>query len=355
MITAIYSILHLLVDGVCAFAMFGKFVGEQGGYEFFLIYNFCAFALQMPFGAMLDVFAEKSLKKASSFCAFTGVLLTFLGAFTHPAVLGIGNALFHVGGGVDVIREDHENDWRGQALGIFVAPGALGLFIGTQLAKQSGTALWWIVLGVACAVSLPGVSLLYKMIAKKVTYDNCLVKETEDWQEAGEWKKGLVSMTMGCFLVVILRSYVGMAVSFSWKTTLFLSTISILAVVLGKMAGGILAARLGMNKAIILSLILSAVCYSLSEFALFGIAALFFFNMTMPMTLYLLVCKWKTLPGFSFGLLTFGLFLGFLPVYFGIKIPISGSIIGMLGSIVSMLLLIIFCTPKVSKKGDEGI
>jgi len=80
---------------------------------------------------------------------------------------------------------------------------------------------------------------------------------------------------------------------------------------------------------------------------------IFFFNMTMPITLYLLVCKWKTMPGFSFGLLTFGLFLGFLPVYLGLNFQISGRIIGILGSVVSLLLLFVFCVPKVQQKGAE--
>ncbi len=353
MLTILYSILHFIVDGICAFAMFARFVGNQGGYEFFLIYNFCAFALQMPFGALLDVFAEKSWERASSFCAIAGVLLTVIGAFTHPAVLGIGNALFHVGAGVDVIREDHAQNWLGQALGIFVAPGALGLFIGTQLAKYNVTEFWWIILGVACVVSLFCVLALWRRFSKEGI--GCGLRDmTSDSQETEEWNKGLGAVTLCCFLVVILRSYIGMAVGFPWKTTLLLSTPGIFAVVLGKMAGGILAARFGMAKTILVSLMLSAVCYLLSNFAIFGIGALFFFNMTMPITLYLLVCKWKNMPGFSFGLLTFGLFLGFLPVYFGWEIALSGKILGMLGSILSMVLLFVFCVPKLRQKEETN-
>ena len=54
-ITLFYSILHLLVDGICAFAMFAIFLPQREGMLFLILYNFCAFALQMPFGVILDM------------------------------------------------------------------------------------------------------------------------------------------------------------------------------------------------------------------------------------------------------------------------------------------------------------
>ena len=73
---------------------------------------------------------------------------------------------------------------------------------------------------------------------------------------------------------------------------------------------------------------------------MFGILALLLFNMTMPMTLYLLAEHLPHLPGFSFGLLTFGLFLGFLPVYAELSLPLPGGQFGFLISLVSAFLLI---------------
>ena len=63
------------------------------------------------------------------------------------------------------------------------------------------------------------------------------------------------------------------------------------------------------------------------------------FNMSMPVTLYLLAVNLPGLYGFSFGLLTFGLFLGFLPVYAGLVLPVSGRLLGMAGSLASLVLL----------------
>ena len=47
------------------------------------------------------------------------------------------------------------------------------------------------------------------------------------------------------------------------------------------------------------------------------LAAVFLFNMTMPLTLWAAARLLPGAKGFSFGLLTFGLFLGFLPVCLG--------------------------------------
>ena len=103
MATALYSALHFLVDMVCAWAMFGKFIPGNDGYLSILMYNFCAFALQMPIGALLDLYISRS-PKLPHFFAASGVALTIIGVFTHPVILVLGNALFHVGGGVITIR-----------------------------------------------------------------------------------------------------------------------------------------------------------------------------------------------------------------------------------------------------------
>lgn len=361
--TALYSILHFWVDGVCAFAMFGYFATQENWYVNILLYNFCAFAMQMPFGVVLDgLNAKEKLQKYNpSFCfAVLGVVLTLTGAFTHPVVLGLGNALFHLGGGVGTIHEDEAKGWRGRGLGVFVAPGALGLYIGTQLAKSGMGAGWiWIVsVGVAMFLCLEWGAQVLRRRHRMHAVANIEAGKIEDDRvqdsanrgqaqgivnrEASVTKKtgkSALWLMVGCLTVVILRSYIGMAVGFSWKSTLLAGTIAVLAVVFGKVAGGFAAAGFGTRRTVVVSLGLAAVCYLLSGNMVAGVVALFLFNMTMPITLYILVQRLKGLPGFAFGLLTFGLFLGFLPVYFGVELPVSGGIVGCVGSLVSLVIL----------------
>ena len=151
--------------------------------------------------------------------------------------------------------------------------------------------------------------------------------------------KGLKILVLCCFAVVILRSWTGFEASFSWKQGNLLGFIAVLAVASGKALGGFAAARFGAGKTMTVTLSLAAVCFLFGENTLIGLAALLLFNMSMPVTLYLLAKHMPRTPGFAFGLLTFGLFLGFLPVYFGMGVPLSGGVIGAIGSVVSAVLM----------------
>ena len=74
---------------------------------------------------------------------------------------------------------------------------------------------------------------------------------------------------------------------------------------------------MGAKKATVLSLGLSAVCYFCSADPLCGTMAVFLFNMTMPITLWAAAKLMPGGKGFAFGLLTFALFLGYLPTWLG--------------------------------------
>lgn len=351
--TAVYSVLHMLVDGVCALAMFGRFFGGEDGHFALLLYNFCAFALQMPIGVVLDLLQLKKEAQAKVFAhvfAMLGVIITLLGAFSHPVVLGIGNALFHIGGGVGTIHEDREKGWNGKGLGVFVAPGAFGLYAGTLAVKQG-----WLQGGMMTAVILLAAGCLVAEGIRRKRTGTMAARDVTSCADGGKIRKQvqkaenddtkdrvpkLMILAFACFLVVVLRSYIGMAVVFPWKQVPILGLYSVLAVVGGKAAGGFVGARFGYRKTVVVSLLLAAIGYLGLNVAPVGLAALFFFNMTMPITLYLLICTYPKLPGFSFGLLTFGLFLGFLPSYLEVELPVAGSVLGCVGSLISLALLL---------------
>lgn len=344
-ITILYSILHLLVDGICAFAMFDRFLPSGNLPVSFLLYNFCAFALQMPFGATLDIIQKK--KKYSNIAlvpcltVVIGVLFTILGTLTHPAILGIGNALFHIGGGVGTIQADHANHWRGKGLGIFVAPGALGLYLGTLAAKNEILQYWLLIASIIMILCC--ILAIFKCKKATTIEEYISIHQKSDiatkQQNYSYRKNSILYLALCCLLVVILRSYLGIAVIFPWKTSVLSGFFAVLSIVLGKMAGGFLAARYGILRTSVASLLLAAIAYFFSVTMPFGLAALLLFNMTMPITLYLMVCRFPKMPGFAFGFLTFGLFVGFLPEFFGLTTVANGHLIGCIGSIFSLLLL----------------
>lgn len=357
--TIIYSFFHFLVDFICALVMFGRFIPLEDGYLHILIYNFCAFALQMPLGVVLDFLIAKDGQRNIDFSflsAMLGIAFTLVGAFTHPVILGFGNALFHVGGGVGTILEDRAENRHGRKLGIFVAPGALGLYLGTLLAKGG---MWEVsLLGTGVLSVLLGIwtyrrRQLYLPVQHEPAHVGPAYAESAHTEQEkyhieanGQFQKITLSFLdtvsiFCCFIVVILRSYLGMAVSFPWKTGVLAGTLAVLCIVGGKIAGGFAAARYGFPKTVALSLGLAACCYFCSNLMLAGLTALFLFNMTMPVTLYWMVCRLPKMPGFSFGFLTFALFLGFLPGYFGLLPKIGGNLVGCAGSVFSLLLLMV--------------
>lgn len=322
--TAVWSVLHFLVDMVCAWAMYAFFC--VGNYESLLIYNFCAFALQLPFGTLLDLYREK-LRGAPTICASIGVAATILGALLHPGLLGIGNALFHTGAGVDVIEEDFARNRQGRNLGIFVAPGAIGLYLGTLLDKNTDNQL---------ILVSAGVCMLILLLCRRrwgFTY------EQRKYPQQSQSMR-VVLLAVFCFTVVVIRSLVGLAISFPWKSIPLLGALAVCGAATGKCCGGFFAARFGLRRTAAVTLLLASLCYLLGDVVIFGIAAIFLFNMTMPLTLYLLAENLSDMPGFAFGLLTFALFLGFLPVYWQMELILAPGVLGAAGSVVSCVLLL---------------
>jgi FSR family fosmidomycin resistance protein-like MFS transporter len=130
-----YSFSHFVVDFLCAFTIFSfpNFYPELTEQMLFyiILYGVLAFGLQVLFGAIGD------RVKKPKFFALLGISLNILALgllFLSPLIAtiltGIGNALFHVGGGLIAL---HLGKKKATLPGIFVSTGAMGVFLGTFL------------------------------------------------------------------------------------------------------------------------------------------------------------------------------------------------------------------------------
>ncbi|MBQ1491875.1 MAG: hypothetical protein IIZ39_07930 [Blautia sp.] len=146
-----------------------------------------------------------------------------------------------------------------------------------------------------------------------------------------------------CAVVVILRSYVGFAVSYPWRTGIMAGVVATACIVLGKMLGGLCMCAFGKRKTILASLLLAALCYVFLAHPFTGLLSLLFFNMTMPITLCLLVSRFPAFGGFMFGLLTAALFVGYPLSYVPLPEAIKGWMLGVGGCIISCLILLSLC------------
>ena len=328
----IYAAAHFLVDLGCALLLLGRICPDWDPGAAILLYNLFAFAVQMPVGLLADRLGRCHL------FASAGCLLVLLGWMLPPgpaavAAAGLGNAAFHVGGGLNTLNEGEK---RAGPLGLFVSPGAFGIYLGGILAFYRHSEPF-----------LPLVVCLSLIIAAVVIWrfgrgaDNApLVLPRGDFRL---WSAA------ACLLAgVIFRSLLGLAADLPWKTDF--GWLAVCAVASGKAAGGYVADRFGMFPTATASLGLSAICFLGGNHPPAGLGALFLFNMTMPLTLWAMARLFRGMKGFSFGLLTFGLFLGFLPVYF--EWGSFGPVTLAAGTILSLPLLIFGLRQAERRKND---
>jgi len=294
---AIYSAGHFLVDLACMFLFVRVVTHSSRPLEGALLYNFFAFAGQMPIGLVADRLNRNRLV-ASLGCALVAAAY-LLGEAPMAACVtaGLGNALYHVGGGLDTLNR---SEGKGALLGVFVSPGAFGLFLGGLLAR---TALPPFIPAAALLVMGAAVALLCAPTRNAAL-------------EISVGTAGALALLL-LLVVVVLRSYTGFVFKFAWKSGAW-AWLFTAGVVLGKALGGFAADRFGSVKTSVVSLALAAGLFLLSDSAPFGVAAVLLFNMTMPITLRAAADLLPGAKGFSFGLLTFALFLGFVPALLGL-------------------------------------
>lgn len=292
----LYATGHFLVDLCCALIMLSL---SADAWQF-ILYNFLAFAVQMPIGLLADIFGHNRRFSLTGICL---ALLGFLPLGTLPRIIctGLGNACFHVGGGREALLK--KDGLTG--LGIFVSPGAIGILLGTLF---SGNTFAHIVAAIFLAVC--GILIYWKCDRR------C---------HAVPAKKLCLPPAVLMLTVVLLRSMVGMCMQTPWKIGVF-AIFSAVAAAAGKALGGILADRFGWKITGVGSLLAAAALFLLPDVWFAGVTAVLVFNMTMPITLGRAADSCAGFEGFSFGLLTFGLFLGYLPSAFGLQLsPMIGT------------------------------
>ena len=339
--TFAYALCHFVVDFACVSSMLcavSRVLGEsgQGSMEVvtlsILLYDIVAFTLQLPIGIALDQLDKNSYAALLSYALVgAGVILSLvpIALLEWPAILllAIGNALFHSAGGLSVLNISQKH--AGPS-GIFIATGAIGVFLGTQSAQMERLQIAFslLVLLFLCAL----ITLVVQKVNKKYWNVHNVSFDISELSFNTLLAIALLS------LVVALRSYVGMVMAFPWKSEMLLLGLSILGVFAGKALGGMVADRIGFRTTAIFSLIAAATLFVPSwEMPLMGLLAVFFFNFTMAITLASLANILHEAKGTAFGLASFSLAIGALPALVGFRIEHPVMLSGI--SLVSALAL----------------
>ena len=269
-----------------------------------VIYDFFAFAMQLPLGIIADKYNKNALFSAYG-CGMIAIAC-FLRKFgiIPCLVAGIGNSMFHLGGGIDVLNISEK---KATPSGIYVSTGAMGLFLGTKMGSM-GFDKYYVIVAIMIISALL-LNELYKRVKEGV--------KNEPMVELKLSKTEIIAII--CLMItVVIRSYVGFILKFDWKADSTLAILSVCTVVLGKMLGGVIGDKIGFKRISVISLVLSAFLFLFSfENPQVGLGAILLFNMTMPITLAALSNILNNNKGMAFGLLTFALFIGTIPIFLG--------------------------------------
>ena len=335
---AIFTVLHFLVDGICAAAMAAYAVQEPllaPIVYYFGLYNAIAFGTQWLTGLLFDK-KENWIRYS-----FLLVLVTLglgtqsaLGIQTQTLLLGIGNSVFHVAAGSLVLRRYTTY----KELGIFVSSGAVGLALGLNcivgpypflfacavLCAVVTQRLWRAEIPEAVAVQTVLTNLSIDTVSDALSSQKTQQTEAEGFGPPEtldsnsttvprRWLTGLcLILLLGC---IVLRGF-GSGGAASQYVMLFPCVFAA-----GKALGGIVCDRAGYPKTILFIFLLSFLALQLSGL-LAAVLLVLAFNMTMPLTLRLVHWCNPRYPGMMFGLAAGCLLPGVF--YKGFSIPPQG-------------------------------
>ena len=191
------SIAHFLVDALCVTTLFSAAEAGERLLIGVVLYNTLAFSTQCVVGLLVDRLEREKIWELASFVL---VILGFalpIPFFARIVLVGLGNSVFHVAAGTVTLRRSGEAAWP---LGVFVAPGAFGVTLGTLFPRFA-----WLLAGL---MLLCGLAIL---LTQKET-----VVSAPTPQRSGRFPLAPVILLT---LAVAVRALGGVAVSFPWQQT----------------------------------------------------------------------------------------------------------------------------------------
>lgn len=325
---------HFAVDFCCT-ALLCAHTNPKSALLCAIIYNGLAFAFQLPVGAMADRLGQ------NRHFAILGCLTVACGGFAvnvpllMSVILGLGNAFFHVGGGREALLRGGRKASR---IGYFVAPGAIGIFLGPLCAS----------LGLPITRFLPLPALICALLL--------LLRQPERQIEAlvlparmSGRKRWIVPVCL--FLTVLLRAYMGGTIGYSFQQNSWMAMLFVLCIFGGKLLGGRFADRFGAFSFSLIAQPVATLLFVLSIwFPYCAFPAIFLFNTTMAVTAHRLYLYTPESGGMMFGLTTLALYFGTLPKLLGWTNPFFTWWGLLLLGLLSTCLLLLGLLPKGGKE-----
>jgi FSR family fosmidomycin resistance protein-like MFS transporter len=292
-------------------------LGATDAFTLVLAYDLLAFGAQAFLGWLVDA---SGLRRAAAIAgvalAALSLAVSSLDAVATLLLAGTGNAFFHVGAGATVLERCRS---RAAPVGMFVAPGALGLAIGLHVGKDAALAAWPLL--PLCIASLAVIASIHPSSCEHRDPAESLGRRPSSPGTAA-----LAAVIALCLVSVAVRSFIGFAAPHATpRGTLLLVGLPV-AAFCGKLLGGFVADRFGWIRTGVGALV---ACAPLVAFGgrepLLLLAGLLLFQMTMPVTLVTAAEALPRRPALAFGLPCIALALGALPTFFDAGALLFGS------------------------------
>lgn len=339
----IYTFAHFATDFACFFVLFSTVSNTiESKLQltiWFLAYNIIAFGLQFIIGYICDT--NRSFPSGLVGIVITIVGLTFARQIYLALILvALGNAFFHVGGGIDSLVNANGKMARS---GVFVSSGSLGVALGI-FAGRAGISIAYPLLFLA----ISGVLIYLYCNPAKINLKSSSFSVTA---------KGVpVAIAIALiFVSVVIRAHTGGSIPIEWKTTSLLILLATSAAFFGKFIGGFAADRFGARLVGVGALVLSIPLLGLfSNNILLCVIGIALFNMTMPITLCALAEYLEGFEGLAFGLTTLALLCGTFVTYVYV-LPTEIAKYVIIVSIIVSATCILFITSNrnIKKKKDK--
>lgn len=314
------SLLHLIVDGLCAcgvMMMSCQIISDIEAYGLIVLYDVLAFGTQPLTGHWVDRSGASGHKLKLAIAMLIGgalicllpVSIYFMTAMTGVILLGMGNSLFHVYGGKYVANVSR-NDIR--VMGIFVSTGTVGLAVGLCFNSPMLLAVF--------ILALLTLSVLHLNNAETVMTERSLSICIEKVNKPSAQSLSAVPfLYLSCLMLVVSgRAFIGesipsLHIGFHLMGASLTMVIVSIVVMVGKGAGGFLSKIWGVRNVFCISMLLSAIAFLMCpRHDVFVLVTLLLVNISMPCTLYLATKAVPGHEGWTFGLLAMALLPGIM-------------------------------------------
>lgn len=328
LILLILGILHLFVDYFANFSIANLPFGDTYMVWLVLAYNILAFVTQPIIGYFVDKSHPKNLVTFSIVMLAVGFLFVNVTAPFGIIFLGLSNSLFHVAAGKIIIERSRG---RMAPLGVFVAPGAIGVALAWAL-PENDNLMAWVFLVAALAFTA------YIFLPVK--------KPKEPFPSPVDHISAPAVAIIA--IAVIIRAFLGKYVTYGINIPLWVLYAG-LAAFGGKLAGGYLADRIGIKWTVVISSVLGLASLFFTDNLVISLIGMVSINLAMPITLGLIVRALPKYPSVAFGLAAMALVPGvYLGSFLGSQYYVAVAIIAMLVNPA----LILFAGRLLSHKKD---